>query len=100
MLLIKTLKMVGIIILIIIISWIIYVSVDCLRLKSAEAGTKPFITSKETIKENCLIYKGIGYSIQYYCNNQQEENSDLVLKQIYGAEFRIFDKILVWAWIE
>lgn len=92
--------MVGIIILIIIISWIIYISIDCLRLKKAEAGTKPIITSSETIKENKLIYNGIGYSIKYYCNNQQEENSDLVLKQIYGAEFRIFDKILVWAWIE
>ena len=52
--------------------------------------------------ENGNKYTGLGYSVKYYRDKQKLINEDTVeiIKRGYGAEFRLFDKILIWAWIE
>ena len=62
-------------------------------------GLKPLITISLGETENGNFYKGLGYSVRYYIDNVQV-SSDLVNSRIYGAEFRLFDKILIWAWVE
>lgn len=87
------------IIVILLILYVIFVTVDCIRLRYAKSGTKPLITISLGETENGNIYKGLGYSVRYYINETQK-SSDLILARIYGAEFRLFDKILIWAWVE
>lgn len=62
-------------------------------------GLEPLITISLGETKNGNIYKGLGYSIRYYIDEIQE-SSDLISARIYGAEFRLFDKILIWAWVE
>lgn len=69
-----------------------FVSLDCIRLRSAVAGTKPFLTISAEEGRDRLAYRGLGYSVEYYVS--AGENGG------YGAEFRLFDRIPVWAWIE
>ena len=87
------------IIIILLILYVLFVTVDCIRLRYAKNGTKPFITISLGETENGNIYKGLGYLVRYYINETQK-SSDLILARIYGAEFRLFDKILIWAWVE
>lgn len=87
------------IIIILLILYVLFVTVDCIRLRYAKNGTKPLITIGLGENENGNIYKGLGYSVRYYINETQK-SSDLILARIYGAEFRLFDKILIWAWVE
>lgn len=79
--------------------YILFVTIDCIRLRTMKLGLKPLITIGLGETENGEIYKGLGYSITYY-ENVTQKSSDLVFIDIYGAEFRLFDKILIWAWIE
>lgn len=79
--------------------YIVFVSVDCIRLRNAKSGTKPFITVSLAEYENGDKYTGLGYSVKYYRDIQIDINGNIEEKG-YGAEFRLFDKILVWAWVE
>ena len=87
------------IVVILLILYILLVTVDCIRLRTMKFGLKPLITISLGETENGNIYKGLGYSIRYYVNETQR-SSDLILARIYGAEFRLFNKILIWAWVE
>ena len=49
--------------------------------------------------ENGNKYTGLGYSIKYYKDKQVDINGNIE-ESGYGAEFRLFDKILIWAWVE
>lgn len=94
----KVLKIIGISILCLILIWCIYVTVDAIRLRTMKLGLKPLITLGRVEEDTKLYYKGLGYSITYHVEKEQEY--DLILVGINGAEFRLFDKILIWAWIE
>lgn len=100
----KKFKIILITVIALIVICVGYVTTDCVRLRYSESGTKPIITTDTYMTENRRIYKGIGYSVGYYENpviqyGDAEEDEDI--KESYcGAEFRLFDKILVWAWIE
>lgn len=77
----------------------LFVTTDCIRLRYAESGTKPFITVDFEETENRDAYTGLGYSVRYYTDRYTDENG-VAAESYYGAEFRLFDKILIWAWIE
>ena len=79
--------------------YVLFVTVDCVRLRYAKSGTKPLITISLGETENGNVYNGLGYSVRYYTDKKQK-SSDLILIRCYGAEFRLFDKILIWAWVE
>lgn len=71
----------------------VYITADCIRLNNSEPGTKPLITTGMIKTDTRTEYSGLGYTVEYY-------NSDNTDKPYYGGEFRLFDKILVWAWVE
>lgn len=81
----------------------LFVGVDCVRLYNAETSKAPIILTRPAKTENDTVkYTGLGYTITYRLNaeNAIEENeSSNADYEICGAEFRLFDKILLWAWI-
>ena len=96
-------KRVLIIIGILLIIYITYVTIDCIRLRNAVSETAPFITLSISEYENGNKYTGLGYSVKHYRDRQKIVNADdtvTIIERGYGAEFRLFDKILVWAWVE
>lgn len=94
----KALKIIAIVLL----SFTLYITIDCIRLRNAEIGTKPFITVSMAEYENGNKYIGLGYSIKYYKDRQKliDGGIEKIVERGYGAEFRLFDRILIWAWIE
>lgn len=90
----------------IVLAIIVYIGADCIRLRNAEFGTKPFIVFYENkleledkTSESYNEYTGFGYTIKYsYFYDESSENE--VIKTGKSAEFRLFGKILIWAWIE
>ena len=94
----KVLKVVGIVILCFILIWALYVTVEAIRLRTMKLGLEPLISLERVEDDTKLYYKGLGYSVTYQIH--KEQNYDLILTRILGGEFRLFDKILIWAWIE
>lgn len=92
-------KKIIIIIITILVLYIAYVTVDCIRLKNSKIDTKPLITISEPDYDNGTKYVSLGYSIAYYQDSYVDVDGNTKIKG-YGAEFRLFDSILVWAWIE
>lgn len=99
----KTIKLLLLTVLILAVVFAIFVAADCVRLNQSPRGTKPLITVGEEITENRVIYHGLGYSIHYYVDmsgTTEVDGAALAQQLGYGAEFRLFDKIMLWAWIE
>lgn len=94
----KVFKILGIVVLCVILIWCLYVTIDAIRLRTIKYGARPLITLESIDDDTKLYYKGLGYSVTYQV--ETERDYDLVLIKVYGAEFRLFDKILIWAWIE
>lgn len=88
-----------IIVLVIIVLYISFITFDCIRLRNAKSGTKPLITISLSEYESGNKYMGLGYSVKYYTDREEDTNGNILIKG-YGAEFRLFDKILIWAWVE
>lgn len=100
---IKGIKTVTIIILSIVLLWVGVVTVDCIRLRNSQCGTKPFITLQEEDGDTILSYTGLGYTVNYRIDIGEvtTENGTTYVEQLgYGADFWLFDKVLVWGWIE
>ncbi len=98
----KKVKIAIIIMLSLLISYGILVTVDCISLKNSEIGTKPIVTINEEITDRRIAYTGLGYTISYYVNGDTTTSNGITLIEEtgYGAEFRLFNKILIWAWAE
>lgn len=94
----KVLKIIGSTVLTLVLIWCIYVTIDCIRLRTMKLGLKPLITLDNIEEDTKIHYTGLGYSVSY--NIDKTQDYDLILIDIYGAEFRLFDKILIWAWVE
>lgn len=81
----------------------LFVGVECVRLYNAHESKPPIISTQPTeIQRNDIKYTGLGYTITYEIKEdiKTEENGSLnTVYEICGAEFRLFDKILLWAWI-
>lgn len=101
---IKIIKGILITLVIVIIIWVSFVTIDCIRLGKANYYTTPLIKLKEVINKDETTYVGLGYEIKYIHEKviTHEEGSDFWLTQTgaVGAEFRLFGKILIWAYIE
>lgn len=97
----KIITRIIIAILIIMACFIIFITVDCVRLRNSKMGTKPLITTNEIIGYKRVTYYGIGYYVQYYLNESDTENinQNIIETKGYGAEFRLLNKILIWAWV-
>jgi len=88
---------------IILVMYLVFVAVDCIRLRYAVSYTKPLVTLSEKVTENRVTYSGLGYNVSYYRDRVTTINNDVILiggTGAYGAEFRLFNKILIWAWVE
>lgn len=79
--------------------YILFITVDCIRLRNTTSVIKPIITVSLAEEESRSKYTGLGYSVIYY-KDKQENTGENIVKKIYGAEFRLFDTILIWAWVE
>ena len=84
---------------IILVAYILFVTAECIRLENTGFETKPIITVSSSENEKTSKYTGLGYSVIYYKDNNKNADGNIV-ENIYGAEFRLFDKIMIWAWIE
>lgn len=71
----------------------IFVFADSKRLEKADKGTKPIITISEDEENHSFM--GLGYNVKYYLNEGETE-----YKNAYGAECRLFGKILLWAYVQ
>ena len=100
----KLIKPLVIIICSLILAYGLFVGVDCVRLYNAETSKVPVIITQPTKIENDTVkYTGFGYTITYRTKAEiptEENESRNANYDICGAEFRLFDKILLWAWIE
>lgn len=94
----KVLKIIGIVLLSLVLIWCLYVTVEAIRLRTMKLGLEPLIALERGEDDTKLYYKGLGYSVTYQIHKKQ--NYDLILTSILGGEFRLFDKILIWSWIE
>lgn len=103
----KGIKALIVIVVTLLVCYVGLVVIDCIRLQIAKFDTKPLITISEELEcfdqqthEYYNKYKGLGYSItySYYIDETSAENNIGV--DANGAEFRLFDKIMIWAWIE
>lgn len=85
-----------------------FVLIDCVRISRAELGTKPLITISEEIPNGPgdLRYRGLGYSVVYKMGDEMQTGDSgescisYIEENAYGQEFWLFDKILVWGWVE
>lgn len=79
---------------------VIFITFDCIRLRYSNFLEKPLIVFSENKKEenanleNFYEYTGLGYKIKYTYYN---DSGNRVGK---SAEFKLFGKFLIWAWIE
>ena len=103
----KILRLMIIIISSAILLYGLFVGVDCVRLYKVGKSDKPLITINEVRGEDYWKCEGLGYTVTYKFDPEKGASSEEEGKKnaypgshIYSAEFRLFDKILLWAWIE
>ena len=81
----------------------VFVGVDCVRLYNADESKAPIITTDlAQINDYEIKYTGLGYTVTYrlyepIALDEYERNEPIY--DVSGAEFRLFDKIMLWAWI-
>ncbi len=101
-------KKVLIIFTIIIGIFALFITEESIRLNKIK-GSKPLIVFNQTKcgpscaeigKEITIEYWGLGYklNIRYYHSPESSEDKDVY--KITGEEFRLFNKLLIWTWIE
>ena len=98
----KKLKIVSVVVAVIITLSIAFLGVEVIRLSKPEnKGEKPIITLDESYNERNITYKGLGYTVTYLVDSKTDpENDTITTHYIYSAEVRLFDKVLIGAWIE
>lgn len=82
----------------------VFVGVDCVRLYKVTESKPPIITIPPTETDgNDIKYTGLGYTVTYEIKEDLTSEGDGPINTVYdicGAEFRLFDKILLCAWVE
>lgn len=98
----KVLKNIFVSIIIVLVLWCVFIIFDCLRLRNAKYYTYPIITLKQDVSLERVTYTGLGYTISYIQNKTLNYQNGMSAVGIgaCGAEFRLFGKILIWAYIE
>ncbi len=100
----KAVKIIAIVLAVLLAGYAIFVAADSVRLRKASLSgsgtppTKPLVTlSQEDLSEEGIhhvTYTGLGYAVTYEVSEWEDGQTHLD-----GAEFRLFGKMLVWAWI-
>ena len=97
----KAVKIIAVVLAVLLVGYAVFVAADSIRLRKASlAGspTKPLLTVSQDDRTqegiDRLTYTGPGYAVTYEVFEQEDGQT-----QVDGAEFRLFGKILVWAWI-
>lgn len=100
----RILRNILIAILVVVLIWLIFVTIDCLRLRNSKYYTYPLINLNQEANLERVTYTGLGYTVSYIQNKEiiHTPGSDAVANGIgaCGAEFKLFGKILIWAYIE
>ena len=100
----RVLKIVLISILTLFFIWFVFVTIDCIRLKNSKYYTYPLVNLKQDFNIERVTYTGLGYTVSYIQNKEiiYTPGADIVASGIgaCGAEFKLFGKILIWAYIE
>lgn len=100
----RILRNILIAVLVVVLLWLIFVTIDCLRLRNANYYTYPLVNLKQEANLERVTYTGLGYTVSYIQNKEiiYMPGSDAVANGIgaCGAEFKLFGKILIWAYIE
>lgn len=100
----KILKITLLSILTLIFIWLIFVTIDCVRLRNSKYYTYPLINLKQDITKDDVTYTGLGYTIKYIqerdINYTPGSDTVAIGTGACGAEFRLFGNILIWAYIE
>ena len=99
----KILKVIAIGLVSLVLFYGVFVGIDCLRLQNAFESKPPIITTQATqINAFSIKYMGVGYTVTYRLYEPvaaEDYDSSNSVYEVSGAEFRLFDKILLWAWI-
>lgn len=97
----KKVKIILLLVVVVILAYLIFVTIDVIRLRNSKLGTKPLITLSESVEDNNVVYTGFGYNIKYYVDKTNEITNDTEYIGIcgYGVECR-FLGVLIWAWVE
>lgn len=78
---------------------VVLIVMDSSRLKEEQYNTKPIITINEEYTDGYVRYDGIFYSMRYLTREPQtKENFEP--SSIYGGEFWLFNKKLIWSNVE
>lgn len=98
----KKFKIFAVIVAVTVVASVVFLSVEAIRLSSPEnKGAKPVITLNETYNERSIKYQGLGYTVTYLVDSKTDpENETITTHYIYSAEVRLFDKVLLGAWVE
>ena len=69
----------------------IFVGIDAIKIKSDPfVEKKPFIVLDEVRNEKNVIYKSIGYKMEYYLDEDGK---------IYGGSFILFDNFIIFGYV-
>lgn len=100
----KKMKIIGILLLIIIICYIIFVVVEVNRFND-NLGVRPLIIIDSVyvdIEAGSNIQKekiiGLGYTFEYEYFILKDENSNNQINKVISGNFKLFDKFLLSAW--
>ena len=98
----KSLKIISCIIAVIIALSVAFLGGEVIRLSKPEnKGKKPVVTIDEAYGESVIKYTGVGYTVTYGLSSANGlDDGSITTHHINSAEVRLFDKILVGAWIE
>lgn len=101
----KKFKFIGIIFIIIVICYIIFIGIELTRFNNS-IGAIPLINiDKKTVnideEENTIREKnyGIGYTIEYEYLVNRKDGSDNQLLKLISGEFKLFNKFTLNTWI-
>ena len=68
----------------------IFVGIDAIKIKSDPfVETKPLIVLDEIRTEESVIYKGLGYKMEYFLEDGK----------VYGGSFVLFNKFLIFGYV-
>ena len=85
--------------LVIIILYVLFVTVDAYRLHNSSMYTKPLVILDEKIVDDTVVYTGIGYIIIYEEEKNVTQKGDTTYIEMTGksAEFKWLG-ITIWDW--
>ena len=90
----KTLKIVGIIIVAVVLTYTLFIVEESIRLSLFDRLGEPLVVFEEEHTYSDTTYKSFGFTFKrsLYC-----KSDDLCF--VNGLEFWLFDKFLIWGWI-